>query len=75
MTTTITVTRRVHNPDQTTRALCYLYDVFATWDGGHGDMSLSLPVRFAKYLLDHPEEWKAAQEMAEQLERDKPKEL
>ena len=74
MTTTITVTRRGHNPDQTTRALCYLYDVFAIWDREHVDMSLSLPVRFARYLLNHPEEWKAAQEMAEKVERERPKE-
>ena len=26
-------------------------------------------VKFACYLLDHPKEWKAAQEMAEQVER------
>lgn len=64
--------RNPPNPDATTLALYYLYDIFRHSEEGEGDflykVSTQEPVRFARYLLDNPEKWQEMQEAGKQAE-------
>jgi len=69
MATKIVVKDREWNPDATTKALGVLYDIFHLGGVEAGEWGSPGPIRFDRYRLDHPEEWKTAQEAAEKLAR------
>jgi hypothetical protein len=69
VTTKITVTSGNWKPDNTTRALYVLHDIYgADIEVRRRDMSIE-PVKFARYLLDNPEKWIEAQEISELRDR------